>query len=173
MRKNYAIKPGWLLLLCCCFQLLPVFVRAHESQGRESLLIISSYNPDTRRMSSFITDFEQRVVTSGIPCDIYVETLECKGIADAPQWMSQIDNLITRYESRSLRAVVLLGQEAWASFVSLGRIPEGVMCFSCFASENGVMLPAPSDSLQTWQPRMVNYQGMNDSLNMVGGMLNR
>ncbi len=173
MRKNYAIKPGWLLLLCCCIQLLPAFVQAHETQGRESILIISSYNPDTRRMSSFITDFEQRVVASGVPCDIYVETLECKGIADAPQWMSQIDNLITRYENRQLRAVVLLGQEAWASFVSLGRIPEGVMCFSCFASENGVMLPAPPDSLQTWKPRMVDYQGMSDSLNMVGGMLNR
>ena len=173
MRKNYAIKPGWLLLLCCCIQLLPAFVQAHETQGRESILIISSYNPDTRRMSSFITDFEQRIVASGVPCDIYVETLECKGIADAPQWMSQIDNLITRYENRQLRAVVLLGQEAWASFVSLGRIPEGVMCFSCFASENGVMLPAPPDSLQTWKPRMVDYQGMSDSLNMVGGMLNR
>ena len=47
------------------------------------------------------------------------------------------------------------------------------MCFSCFASENGVMLPAPSDSLQTWKPRAVDYQAMGDSLNRVGGMLNR
>ena len=153
MRKQHAINPGRSLLLCCCILLLPAFVRAHESAGRESILIISSYNPDTRRMSSFITEFEQRIVASGVPCDIYVETLECKGIADAPQWISQIDNLISRYEGRSLRAIVLLGQEAWASFVSLGRIPDGVLCFSCFASENGVMLPAPSDSLQTWKPR--------------------
>ena len=173
MRKQHAINPGRSLLLCCCILLLPAFVRAHESAGRESILIISSYNPDTRRMSSFITEFEQRIVASGVPCDIYVETLECKGIADAPQWISQIDNLISRYEGRSLRAIVLLGQEAWASFVSLGRIPDGVLCFSCFASENGVMLPAPSDSLQTWKPRAVDYQAMGDSLNRVGGMLNR
>ena len=170
MRKQHAINPGRSLLLCCIL-LLPAFVRAHESAGRESILIISSYNPDTRRMSSFITEFEQRIVASGVPCDIYVETLECKGIADAPQWISQIDNLISRYEGRSLRAIVLLGQEAWASFVSLGRIPDGVLCFSCFASENGVMLPAPSDSLQTWKPRAVDYQAMGDSLNRVGGML--
>ena len=172
MRKGHAIKPGWLLL-CCCILLLPAFVRAHESAGREGILIISSYNPDTRRMSSFITEFEQRIVGSDIPCDIYVETLECKGIADAAQWISQIDNLISRYEDRSLRAVVLLGQEAWASFVSLGCIPEGVMCFSCFASENGVMLPAPPDSLRTWRPRAIDYRVMCDSLNRVGGMLNR
>ena len=30
------------------------------------------------------------------------------------------------------------------------------MCFSCFASENGVMLPAPPDSLQTWRPRAID-----------------
>ena len=30
------------------------------------------------------------------------------------------------------------------------------MCFSCFASENGVMLPAPPESLQTWRPRAID-----------------
>ena len=173
MNRNHAIKSNRLLLLFLCILFLaPGSGRAEGSAECESILIISSYNPDTRRMSSFITDFEQRIVSSGIPCDIYIETLECKGISDAPQWMSQIDNLITRYEHRSLRAVVLLGQEAWASFVSLGRIPEGVMYFSCFASSNGIMLPAPPDSLQTWKPHAIDYRGMTDSLNMVGGMLN-
>ena len=47
------------------------------------------------------------------------------------------------------------------------------MCFICFASENGVMLPAPPDSLQTWRPRAIDYRAMCDSLNWVGGMLNR
>lgn len=94
-------------------------------------------------MSSFITEFERQVVASGVPCDIYVETLECKSINDAPLWISQTDNLITRYESKGgLRAIVLLGQEAWASFVSLGRIPKEVMCFSCFVSSNGIGVSA-------------------------------
>ena len=172
MDRNNVIKPGWVLL-CVCMLLAPLFVHAEETSGRESILIISSYNPDTRRMASFITEFEQQILASGVPCDIYIETIESKGIADAPMWMSLIDNMITRYESRSLRAIVLLGQEAWASFVSLGRIPEGVMCFSGFASSNGVMLPAPPDSLQTWKPRSVEYPGMTDSLKTVGGMLNR
>ena len=153
--------------------LAPLFVRSQETPERECILIVSSYNPDTRRMARFITEFEQQILALGIPCDICIETLECKGIADAALWMSLIDNMITRYESRSLRAVVLLGQEAWASFVSLGRIPEGVMCFCGFVCSNGVMLPPPPDSLQTWKPRSVEYQGMTDSLKTVGGMLNR
>ena len=73
-------------------------------------------------MARFITEFEQQILALGIPCDICIETLECKGIADAALWMSLIDNMITRYESRSLRAVVLLGQEAWASFVGKSSV---------------------------------------------------
>ena len=172
MNRNNVIKPGWGLL-CLCMLLAPLFVRSQETPERECILIVSSYNPDTRRMARFITEFEQQILALGIPCDICIETLECKEIADAALWMSLIDNMITRYESRSLRAVVLLGQEAWASFVSLGRIPEGVMCFCGFVSSNGVMLPPPPDSLQTWKPRSVEYQGMTDSLKTVGGMLNR
>ena len=172
MNRNNVIKPGWGLL-CLCMLLAPLFVRSQETPERECILIVSSYNPNTRRMARFITEFEQQILALGIPCDICIETLECKGIADAALWMSLIDNMITRYESRSLRAVVLLGQEAWASFVSLGRIPEGVMCFCGFVSSNGVMLPPPPDSLQTWKPRSVEYQGMTDSLKTVGGMLNR
>ena len=116
---------------------------AQAPQERESILIISSYNPDTRRMSGFIAEFERNIMASGIPCDIYVETLECKSINDAPIWMSQTENMISRYENKGLRAIVLLGQEAWASFVSLGHIPKDVMCFCCYVSSNGIVLPPP------------------------------
>ena len=174
MTRNIAIKCGVLLLIGCCI-LFPMSLRAQENAPeRESILVISSYNPDTRRMSSFITEFERKVVASGVPCDIYVETLECKSINDAPIWISQTDNMITRYENRGgLRAIVLLGQEAWASFVSLGRIPENVMCFSCFVSSNGIVLPPPADSTGAWMPPAVNYMEMADSLRNVGGLLNK
>ena len=60
MTGNQVIKHWTLLLLSCCI-LLPSLLRAEEARGRESILIISSYNPDTRRMSSFITEFERQV----------------------------------------------------------------------------------------------------------------
>ena len=166
MKKNRIF-----LLLCCA--LLPALLRAQAPQERESILIISSYNPDTRRMSGFIAEFERNIMASGIPCDIYVETLECKSINDAPIWMSQTENMISRYENKGLRAIVLLGQEAWASFVSLGHIPKDVMCFCCYVSSNGIVLPPPEDSLGMWLPPSINYMNMTDSLNNVGGMLNK
>ena len=69
MTRNPVIKFR-MLLLCCA--LLPALLRAQEPQERESILIISSYNPDTRRMSGFIAEFERNILASGVPCDIYV-----------------------------------------------------------------------------------------------------
>lgn len=158
---------------CCMALFLFSAIPAKGADERESVLIISSYNPDTRRMAGFITEFERCLMAADLPCDMYVETLECKGVDDSPRWISQIDNLLTRYEERSLRAVVLLGQEAWASFVSLGRFPEGVMCFSCFASSNGILLPPPPDSMLHWMPRTIDFRQMTDSIPTFGGMLNR
>lgn len=173
MIRYLSLKYVLRLLLCSCFLWFPAPSGAQENTNRESILIISSYNPDTRRMSSFINVFEDSILQSDVPCDIYVETLECKNLSDAPRWISQIDNLLRRYESRRLRAVILLGQEAWSSFVSLGRYPEGVMCFSCFASSNGIMLPPPDDRERMWMPEAVDYTKMADSVERVGGVLNK
>ena len=56
-------------------------------------------------------------------------------------------------DRHNLKAVILLGQEAWASFISLGRFPQGVAFFGCFASSNGVMLPhADTVCFPRWNP---------------------
>ena len=75
-----------------------------------------------------------------------------KSINDAPIWMSQTENMISRYENKGLRAIVLLGQEAWASFVSLGHIPKDVMCFCWLCQFQRHRAPAPEDSLGMWLP---------------------
>lgn len=173
MTATRAIKPLFgLLFFGLLFLSMPVCLRAAETAERESILIVSSYNPDTRRMSQFIHDFEDEVLAANLPCDIYVETLECKSIADAQQWMSQLDMIFDRYEPLRLRAVVLLGQEAWSSFVSLGRISEDVLYFSSFASSNGIMLSRNAQD-SVWMPASVDYRHLTDSLKNVGGQLNR
>lgn len=74
---------------------LPLAGAAHQvSEESGVILIVLSYNPDTRRMSNFILEFESRIVSSGIPYDIYIENLECRGVADAQVWMRHLDNVV-------------------------------------------------------------------------------
>ncbi len=167
--------PGRLLALACIWLLTTAPSCAaegteHEEQG--AILIVSSYNPDTRRMSSFISAFEKRIVEAQFPGEIYIESLECKSVREAPEWISHLDRLLRRYEARNLRAVVLLGQEAWASFVSLDRIPEGVPCFGCFVSANGIILPAPRGSVRKWMPESIDYLQRFDDMRPIGGLFN-
>ena len=132
MKKNRIF-----LLLCCA--LLPALLRAQAPQERESILIISSYNPDTRRMSGFIAEFERNIMASGIPCDIYVETLECKSINDAPIWMSQTENMISRYENKGLRAIVVNNSEMLLTLLNdildISSLECGKIKFNCSSEE--------------------------------------
>ena len=164
-----------LLLFLLPALLLPMPGRGGTDDAeRGRILIISSYNPDTRRMSSFTTEFEQQILRSGVPYDIFIENLECKGISDAPVWIGHMDRILERYEQHNLKAVILLGQEAWASFISLGRFPQGVAFFGCFASSNGVMLPhADTVCFPRWNPASADLMRVADSTGMGGGMLNR
>ena len=70
---------------------------------------------------------------------------------------------------------MLLGQEAWASFVSLGRIPKEVICFSCFRQfkERHRAARRRLTTSGVWMPPSINYMNMVDSLHNVGGLLNK
>ncbi len=161
-------------LLTLVLLFLPAGRSAAQPPERGRILIVSSYNPDTRRMSSFTTEFEQQILRLGIPYDIFIENLECKGIADAPVWIGHMERILERYEQHNLKAVILLGQEAWASFISLGRFPPGVAFFGCFASANGLMLPRQDTvCFPRWKPASADLMQVADSMGLGGGMLNR
>lgn len=107
--------------------LFPIGIAAKSSldspgdQG--TILIIASYNPDTRRMSSFISDFEHKIANENVPFEILIEDLGCKSVAEANLWKDRLISVLERYDRNRLKAVILLGQEAWASFVSLTVFP--------------------------------------------------
>lgn len=55
-----------------------------------------------------------------------------------------------------------------------GAYPQGcnVLLLLC-QFQRGIVLPPPEDSLGMWLPPSINYMNMTDSLNNVGGMLNK
>lgn len=97
--------------------LFPIGIAAKSSldspgdQG--TILIIASYNPDTRRMSSFISDFEHKIANENVPFEILIEDLGCKSVAEANLWKDRLISVLERYDRNRLKAVILLGQEAW------------------------------------------------------------
>ncbi|MEG1621918.1 MAG: ATP-binding protein [Alistipes sp.] len=169
-RKSFYVA---IVLLFFLF-LTPKQVVAWQQNEEGCILVISSYNPDTKRMSSFMSEFEKAIADSDIPYNIYIENLECKGVNDAPLWVEAIDKIMIRYAPKKIKAVVLLGQEAWASFLSRGQFPSGVLFFGGFVSSNGVIIPpAKSYSPRRWAPKSVDFIHILDSVGSGGGLFNK
>lgn len=146
-----------------------------SANGQSTILIIASYNPDTQRMSEFISEFQHALIKDNVPYNIIVEDMGCRGISEAPLWRRNIREILKKYENADLKAVVLLGQEAWASFISEHYIPrKDIPFFVCFASSNGILLPADPDFNETdWKPEMVDMVQLAKDMGVSGGYLNQ
>lgn len=153
--------------------LIPGTLRAQIDSREGIILVVASYNPDTRRMSGFISDFEQAIVQKKVPYVIVVEDMGCKGLSEAPQWQERMRDILDRYrKNKQLKAVVLLGQEAWASFLAQGDFPDDIPFFGCYASVNGIALSSLNVPQRDWS-YSVDMAALADSIGTAGGCLNR
>ena len=153
--------------------LIPGTLRAQIDSREGIILVVASYNPDTRRMSGFISDFEQAIVQKKVPYEIVVEDMGCKGLSEAPQWQERMRDILDRYrKNKQLKAVVLLGQEAWASFLAQGDFPDDIPFFGCYASVNGIALSSLNVPQRDWS-YSVDMAALADSIGTAGGCLNR
>ena len=161
-------------LLVAAMLLVPLRGGAWHSNEEGVILVISSYNPDTKRMSSFLSVFEKKITASNIPYNIYIENLETKGMTDASVWEKTVETLIHTYEQKKLKAVVLLGQEAWSAFMTLGYFPKNILFFGGFVSSNGILLPSDQTVVEgRWEPRSMDFIRMLDSMGNGGGLFNK
>ena len=144
-----------------------------SGSSQDKILIIASYNPDTKRMSSFINEFEKEATREKLPYGIVIEDMGCRDISEGPLWHDKLRDILQRYNKERMKAIVLLGQEAWATFLSLEDIPDGVPFFGCFASQNGVLIPSGDTLLDhRWNPRSVDMRALAEERGHGGGTLN-
>ena len=127
--------------------------------GEHPVLIISSYNPDARQTSGNIYDFMEEFERLGGKAPIALENMNCKSFSESPLWKSKMTEILDKYEGkRAPVLLVLIGQEAWAAYLSQadsirGRFP----VLTSLASRNAIILPDDSVNLKTWMPGAVDF----------------
>lgn len=127
--------------------------------GEHPVLIIGSYNLDTRQTSGNIYDFMEEFERLGGKAPIALENMNCKSFSESPQWKSKMTEILDKYEGkRAPVLLVLIGQEAWAAYLSQedsirGRFP----VLTSLASRNAIILPDDSVNLKTWMPGAVDF----------------
>lgn len=142
-----------MVALFCC--LLPAF----SITGEHPVLIISSYNPDAGRTSSNISDFMEEFQRLGGTNTVALENMNCKSFSEAPFWEKRMAGLLSKYQNdKSPALIVLIGQEAWAAYLSLEDSVRGnTPVVSALSSRNAILLPGDTIDLKTWMPESVDF----------------
>ena len=127
--------------------------------GEHPVLIISSYNPDARQTSGNIYDFMEEFERLGGKAPIALENMNCKSFSESPQWKSKMAEILDKYEgTRAPVLLVLIGQEAWAAYLSQADSIRGKFpVLTSLASRNAIILPDDSVNLKTWMPGAVDF----------------
>ena len=127
--------------------------------GEHPVLIISSYNPDARQTSGNIYDFMEEFERLGGKAPIALENMNCKSFSESPQWKSKMAEILDKYEGkRAPVLLVLIGQEAWAAYLSQAHSIRGKFpVLTSLASRNAIILPDDSVNLKTWMPGAVDF----------------
>lgn len=135
-----------------------------------AILILSSYNPDVKRMNGFVSEFETTLLSNNSKLEILIEDLNFKGLEESQHWKPRMQQLIEKYKSQNIKAIILLGQEAWATFISINGQDLNVPFFGCIASETGIYI----DDLKSYKyPESFDFSVVASSSGHAGGALNR
>lgn len=143
---------------------LPLFLSGLSGYGvvpsDNPILIISSYNPETFQTSQNISEFIDEYKRLGGNIPVAIENMNCKSFSEALIWRSKLKDILYKYVgSKRPRAIMLLGQEAWASYISLDdTVNCDVPVFCGMVSRNVVILPSDSLSLVEWKPESIDVQ---------------
>ena len=159
-----------IIALFCC--LLPVF----SITGEHPILIISSYNPDAGRTSGNISDFMEEFQRLGGTNTIALENMNCKSFSESPLWERRMAELLSKYRGDNSPALtVLIGQEAWAAYLSLpDSICGNTPVVSALSSRNAILLPGDTVDLKTWMPESVDiFEDHLDIPELESGFINQ
>ena len=137
------------------------------SKDKNPILIICSYNPASQQTSVTISDYMEEYQKRGGKHDIIIENMNCKSFSESSLWSGLMTDILSKYQGdRHPAQIILLGQEAWAAYLSQRdsmQIKVPVMC--SLISSNVVILPTDTvSSLSTWLPESVDVFG--DSLDI-------
>lgn len=150
---------SWLLLTFIC--MIPFMVSAQDipasSYGNANVLIISSYNPDISSTSANISAFVDEYRNREGRGTVIIENMNCKSLVEAPLWKKRMKSILRKYTSEKVPPllIVLLGQEAWAAYLSqdVADLP-GIPVLGGMVSRNFVEMPDSTCVVSDWNPEI-------------------
>ena len=147
-------------------------LQAQESSGEQRVvLVISSYSSDSRKTAEFVETFERLVNERKYKYICTMAYMGYLGFEGCHEWRPKMREVLSRYSEEELAAVVLLGQEAWITYVGLDELPD-VPFYGCYINEYGVEIPSQDiPDFLYWYPDNLNMEELAKKRGHTGGVL--
>ena len=157
-----------LVLLLPVVALCPVKA---ETTSEGSILIVTSYNPETRSISDNLSAFMDEYRQRGGKYTPIIESMNCKNLSEAYLWKSRMASILGKYKGKNRPSlVILLGQEAWSAYISQDtEIAKKTPSICGMVSVNGLVLPDDSIDTRVWEPESKNIYTDFGDYNIVAG----
>ena len=157
-----------LVLLLPVVALCPVKA---ETTLEGPILIVTSYNPETRSISDNLSAFMDEYRQRGGKYTPIIESMNCKNLSEAYLWKSRMASILGKYKGKNRPSlVILLGQEAWSAYISQDtEIAKKTPSICGMVSVNGLVLPDDSIDTRVWEPESKNIYTDFGDYNIVAG----
>lgn len=166
MIHNFSCIIKIACLFICMF--LSTQIHANEKTKNEFILVLSSYNPDTYRVAGFLSELEKNLYENGNQDKIIIKNLQYGTLNDVAAWKGRMKKILQEHNNGNLKAILLLGQEAWSAYLNQDTLYQNTPFYACFVSDNVLELPnAPISS--EWVPNMFDGKQKGAQLGNGGG----
>lgn len=153
-------KYTYCLFFIISLSILPTINVAAKRSPHNYILIISSYNPETAKTAKNISTFLDEYRSLGGKTPISIENMNCGSFLDSYLWKEQMRKTLKKYLIDKIppRLIIILGQEAWSSYISQEKLVSNIPILCGMVSRNAIILPTISDKekLKEWEPKSVD-----------------
>lgn len=162
-------------LLKCLLIVAGIFLAfTSRANGDHPILIISSYNPDTKQTSTNISQFLEEYDRMKLKVPVVIENMNCKSFPEAPEWKRKMKSLLSKYTGRRRPSlIVIFGQEGWSAYLSQDHeLVKDIPVISGLISKNAIILPDDTTDLIEWEPESIDTQQYIDQGLFITGVAN-
>lgn len=169
--RGLAIIFSFFMLLVLLLPVVALCPVKAETTPEGPILIVTSYNPETRSISDNLSAFMDEYRQRGGKYTPIIESMNCKNLSEAYLWKSRMASILGKYKGKNRPSlVILLGQEAWSAYISQDtEIAKKTPSICGMVSVNGLVLPDDSIDTRVWEPESKNIYTDFGDYNIVAG----
>lgn len=158
---------GWIMIW-----LLMPFTLGAQTEMAPKVLVVTSYNPDTQSTASHLSAFVDEYNYMGGQGNIIVESINCQNLSGLFEWRQNLYDVLEKHvKADKPELVILMGQEAWASYLSIQEAwVRELPVMGALMSVNAVTLPNETVNLALWNPESTNSFDDYPTHNIIGGI---